>query len=175
MTDFTKLKLNDKLIKKKALNLQKETLKVNRIQLFKKYFYYGLGITIPCLYFYYLLKSTGMFKKLEVDKKYTNRKKKIEESHGIDTKVNDKKIKEFEDKWAINKAQEEYEERLKFGNKELNKKEEQEEKPEINQEENIQEKVTSPQSSTEQSSNPLEVESKVYFDPRLDNLSKNKK
>jgi hypothetical protein len=173
MNDFKKMRLNENLIKKKTLLIQKESLKVNRIQLFKKYFYYGVGITIPCLYFYYLLKSTGMFKKLEVDKKYTQRKKKIEESHGIDTKVNDQKIKEFEEKWAINKAQEDYEERLKYGNKELNKREEPELEIKLQEISSKTENVINlEQPQTNQSSNPLQVESNIFFDPRLDNINK---
>jgi hypothetical protein len=63
-------------------------------------------------------------KNLEIDKKYKNHQKKVEEKYNVDMESNDKKLKEFDEKWGINKAMNDYENKIKYGNKELNKKEE---------------------------------------------------
>lgn len=170
MKNLLLLKINSKNIQKKAKLVQKEIRSVNRIEKSKKYFYYFLGITLPSMYVWYMLKASGLMKKLEIDKKISNKKKQIEESHGVDLKLNDELIKEYENKMGINKAKEKYEEKLKFGNKELNEKKDEDNEQEIL--EKIEEKEIIREDNN---SNPLQVESTVNFDSRLDEISKKHK
>ncbi len=118
------LKINKAIIDKKTQIIMKETSRFKKKEKIRKYLFYFLGFSFVSSYVYYLMKASGLMKSLEIDKKYTNRRKKIEDKYNLDMEQNDKKLKEFQEKWAINKALEDYENKLKYGNKELNKKEE---------------------------------------------------
>jgi len=163
--------VNNKIIQKKFDLMKKENIVIGKINKFKKLSYYLLGISVSGLYIVFILNSSGLMKKLQIDKKYHRNKKYKEEIHGIDSELNNEKFKEFDKKWGINHALDKYEENLKFGNKELNKKEKELENFVDN--DTILEKPVEDQnkyqiklnSSTE--SNPLEVESNIIFDSRL--------
>jgi hypothetical protein len=119
-----KYTINSEKIEKKRKRYTEEISKITKREKRFKYFYYLLGIFFPSLYIYYVAKSSGLFKKLEIDKKLKERAKVIEIKNNIDLAVNDKLIKDFDKKWGINFLIEEYENRIKFGNKELNEREE---------------------------------------------------
>jgi hypothetical protein len=119
-----KYTINSERIERKRKKYTEEISKVTKREKRFKYFYYFLGIFFPSLYIYYVAKSSGLFKKLEIDKKIKERAKEIEIKNNIDLALNDKLLKEFDKKWGINFLIEEYENRIKFGNKELNEKEE---------------------------------------------------
>ena len=182
MNEINKFTINKNSILEKTAFINKKNLKINRIEKFKKYFCYSFAAMIPAFYIFYFFKSSGLLKKLEVDKKYNERKKRIEDSFGVDSKLNDVKIEEFDKKWGINKANDDYEEKIKYGNTALNAKDEIkvisiDETTNLTNEissEVTQEKIIILNTETKNQSNPLEVESNVFFDSRLDNLNKKK-
>lgn len=124
MKKYFSYKIDIKNIEKAQAKVKQNFKTKDRINKGKNYFYYLFGITVASSYIYFLMKASGLFKKLEIDKKYKNYQKSKGESYGVDIELNDKKIKEFTDKWGINYALKDYEEKLKYGNKELNKKQE---------------------------------------------------
>jgi len=124
MKKYFSFKINKALIDKKSEIIQKEVKNLKRKEKRWKYLFYFMGFSFVSSYLHYLMKASGLMKSLEIDKKYINRQKKIEEKYNLDMEQNDKKLKQFEEKWAINKALEEYENKLKYGNKELNKRDE---------------------------------------------------
>jgi hypothetical protein len=188
-----KYKINDKLIQEKTKEMARKALVVNRIEKGKKYFCYTIGISLASMYIVYLMKASGLMKKLEIDEKYKRRQKQIEEKHNIDINSNDKKIKEFEEKWEINKALNDYEDRLKYGNRELNKKEDVNEITEAklsssvnnNNNNNIENKTYEVikegdyeqlkvyEGGSENNQDPTQIGHTVIFDSRLNRRNKN--
>lgn len=123
-TKHTYGKLNLDRITKKQTKFNKQILRSVRKEKAKKIFYYALGVCFPVFLVYYVMKANGMFKKLQLDKRYKERTKTIEQRYNIDMDTNNKLINEFEEKWDINYSEKELEKRLKYGNKDLNAKEE---------------------------------------------------
>jgi hypothetical protein len=123
--------LNKEKIDKKAISFAKQSKQINKIKIYKKYLFYFLIGGFSFSYLYFALKSTGLLKALKIDEKYNSFKRKNEKRHNVDIIENEKKFKEFEKEWEINKALDSYEYKLKYGNKELNYKNEGESKNEI--------------------------------------------
>jgi hypothetical protein len=156
--------INNKTILKKQLEIQNIKLKLNRFAKIKKYSGYFLAIAFPVSYIFFVLKSSGLLKELQIDKKVINRKKSIEKFHGIDTELNNQRIEDFDKNWGINLVNDEIENRKKNGNKILN------EKPEaeiIIKEEIMNEKVLPIVINKEEDQNPLTHESNVFFDSKF--------
>ena len=173
MKGISNYTINTTGLENKIHSLKKQTTSIKRIEKLKKIFFYFVGISGPLLYVFYFVKSSGLLKSIEIDKKYLNRKKSLEEIHGVDTKINEEKLKEFELKWGINSALNKYEEKIKYGNKELNEREE----VKIIQDELQNENVPSPQNDiveieSKSETNPLLEESQVFFDSKFDKKKK---
>jgi hypothetical protein len=92
----------------------------------RKKFYTFLNILLSgCFggfYLYYIGKASGLFSSMKLNSKYKEHLKNVQEKHNINQEIIDQKIKDFDEKYEINKQIELYEEKLKYGNKELNER-----------------------------------------------------
>jgi hypothetical protein len=117
------MKININGINREAKLLKKNEIIRNRRNWFKKVFIYSFLAAFPVLYGLYILKASGLFKLLKLDERYKERVKRKEQEFNIDQEKYDKMISEFEKKYDINYSTIEYEKRMKYGNKEMNKRE----------------------------------------------------
>jgi len=165
------MKINGKYIINNVniYNKEKETkiltTRLERIVKIKKIAGYFIAIAFPFSFLLFVLKSSGLFKKLHIDEKFTNRKKSIEKSHGVDLELNDQRIETFDKNWGINLANDEIENRKKLGNKIFNEKPAE---PSIIKEEEISNKLEESKVEViKEGQNPLTVESNVFFDSKF--------
>ena len=132
------MKININEINKKNKILNRKLIRMEKLLKIKKFIIYGSLISFPLVFLIYVLNSSGMFKKLRLDQRYKNRSKYKDQEFGIDQFKNNVMINEFEKKYDINYCIDEYEKRIKFGNKEINQIEVPENEPisyqEINRE-----------------------------------------
>lgn len=174
MKKFFSFKVNKTNIDRKLNKFSRENKISIGILKSKSYIYWILGLSFPVLYIYYIMKASGLFKSIEADKKYKERQKKMENKHNVDMEKNNQMLKEFDEKWEINKPLNDYENKMKYGNKDLNKREETETKDEI-QETMILEK-NEPKEEYEQikfveedqNIDATKLTTNIIFDSRLD-------
>ncbi len=194
MHKYFSYKINKEIIDKRSKIV--EGLVTNNIRSIKrrKILLYFTGVSGFTLYIYYLMKASGLMKKIEIDKKFISRRKKIEEKYNIDMEKNDKILKELDEKWEINKPLDDYENKIKYGNKEINNKVENLESIEENNSENMTEKNNSVivqkladnldiviadnyeqvkiYQGSENNQDPTKLGDTIIFDSRLDNFNK---
>jgi hypothetical protein len=117
------MKINKNGINKQTNLFKQDSLVRARKLKFNKLFIYMFLGAFPVLYGLYIFKANGLFKFLKLDEKYRQRVKQKEQEFNIDQEKNDKMIEDFEKKYEMNYSVIEYEKRIKYGNKEMNKKE----------------------------------------------------
>jgi hypothetical protein len=97
-------------------------IKIKRAKFTKGLIYTLLG-SFSIFYLLYICNAKELFKQMKLDDKIKARIKNKEKQFNIDQEKNDKLLADFEKKYNLNYSIIEYEKRMKFGNKELNKKE----------------------------------------------------
>jgi hypothetical protein len=112
---------------KSNYNLAVEKYKkgVNKRKNRKKFYTFLNYLLAGCFggfYLYYIGKASGLFNSLKLNNKYKEHVKNVQEKHNINQEIIDQKIREFDEKYEINKPIVLYEEKLKYGNKELNER-----------------------------------------------------
>jgi hypothetical protein len=98
---------------------------VNKRQNRRKFYTFLNYLLAGCFggfYIYYIGKASGLFNSLKLNNKYKEHVKNVQEKHNINQDIIDQKIKEFDEKYEINKPIVLYEEKMKYGNKELNER-----------------------------------------------------
>jgi hypothetical protein len=161
------MKININGINRQTKKFVKENSSKTTLTKFQKYFKYIFLGSFPVLYTYYILKASGLFKNLKLDKRYKEKIKQKEEEFNIDQAKNDRLIADFEKKYDINYSIIEYEKRIKYGNKELNVKEEKINTANIENLPKIDSVITNELPNIEKNLDPTKLGVNVMFDKRL--------
>jgi len=122
---FTKHYFSEFYINKKALNKKKYEVEIKAESTKTRYFIQKklnrlLALTIISFLIFWGLNGIDLFRKLEFDKKYLKKIKEIEKENNIDINYNNKIIEDFDQKYGINKALNDYINKLQYGNKDFN-------------------------------------------------------
>jgi hypothetical protein len=122
--NFSDFKINKTNINRRY-NLVNEETKTKKFysKIYQRLLKFSL-LSIFCALSIYIFNGKELFKNLQLDKRILRKIKKKEQENFIDLDYNERKIKEFEEKFGINKPLDDILEKINFGNKEFNEKKE---------------------------------------------------
>jgi hypothetical protein len=124
--NFSDLKINKTAINKRLIIVNEELkLKNFYSKIYKRFIKFSV-FSIFLMLTIYIFNAKELFKILKLDKKILKKIRQKEEKNNIDLEYNEKKIREFDEKFGINKPLDVALEKINFGNKVFNEKKENE-------------------------------------------------